>query len=99
MDNVDEQQQQMPVMYPLPPDAETMKMICDSLLDDSQKWRISVLSGLVFLLISSPLLYRLTGSLGECLGLSISSVSGCPTTLGLLLHTVVFVLVTKLLMN
>lgn len=76
-----------------------LKMFCESLFSEEDKWRVSILAGLVFLLISSPLMYKITGSLGDCLNLDISNSKGCPTTLGLLLHTVVYVVITKLLMN
>jgi len=60
-----------------------------------KKFMISVMSALVFFLISSPELYKLTTStLGKWV-----AVNGCPTTLGLVLHSIVFLLVTWGLMN
>jgi hypothetical protein len=87
------------VIYPLPPDEETMKMICASFVTDEQKWRISVLSGLIFLLLSSPLLYQFTSSIAECVGVKLANAVGCPSVAGLLVHTVVFILIVKLLMQ
>jgi hypothetical protein len=67
-------------------------------IDNKEKWQISLLSGLVFLLISAPALYKLTDMVGRAAGLPLASETGCPTLAGLLLHTIVFVLVTRLLM-
>ena len=41
---------------------------------------------LVFFIISHPMLYRLTNSLVG----GLASSSGCPTTLGLIVHSLVF---------
>lgn len=61
------------------------------------KLRISLISGLVFLIIASPQLYNATQYLLGRL-FTVASPSGCPTVAGLLLHTAVFVLVTYGLM-
>ena len=72
---------------------------CEKNYSNMDKWRVSVLSGLIFLLISSPFLYRLVDrTVGSVVGYKVAN-DGCPTTYGLLLHTVVFVLVVRLLMR
>lgn len=59
------------------------------------KWQISLFSALIFLLVVHPMTYQLTQKLlGGVLG-KISDVSGCPTTLGLALHTVVYILLVR----
>lgn len=65
---------------------------------DQQKWIISAWSALPFLLLASPQSFKLTNKLLSPLGLR-TSVMGCPTTQGLLLHTLVFLLVTRLMMS
>jgi len=57
--------------------------------DASDKAWISVLSALIFLLVASPFMYKLTSSV---FGSSIAS-RGCPTLTGLFLHTAVFGLI------
>lgn len=53
------------------------------------KARYSLYSALVFLLIASPPMFKLVNMvLGKLV--PIASSAGCPTTAGLLLHTVVF---------
>lgn len=59
------------------------------------KWQITLFSALIFLLVVHPMTYKLTQKLlGGVLG-KISDVSGCPTTLGLALHTVVYILLVR----
>jgi len=56
----------------------------------------SIQAALVFLVISSPFVYKLTDSLfGNIFDIS---VNGCPTIAGLLLHTVVYGLVVYVMM-
>ena len=56
----------------------------------------SIQAALVFLVISSPFVYKLTDSLfGNIFEIS---VNGCPTIAGLLLHTVVYGLVVYVMM-
>jgi len=59
------------------------------------KWQITLFSALIFLLVVHPMTYKLTQKLlGGVLG-KIAEVSGCPTTLGLALHTVVYILLVR----
>ena len=56
-----------------------------------QKLVISSISALTFFIISNPQTYVLTRGL---LGQGLASPNGCPTMLGLFVHTLVFLLVT-----
>jgi hypothetical protein len=54
----------------------------------------ALLAGLMFFIISNPIVYKLVdGVLGDALG-RISSPSGCPTTWGLVVHSAVFAAAT-----
>ena len=59
-----------------------------------QKLYITAISAGLFLIISSPFMYKLTNKLG----LKTSNASGCPTTLGLIIHSLLFALIVYLLM-
>lgn len=54
---------------------------------------------LVFYIISHPMLYRLTDSLLGGLVGPLVSFSGCPTMTGMLIHSAVFGLVVRAMMN
>lgn len=54
------------------------------------KLKGALVAGLMFFIISHPIVYRLIDSLvGGVLG-SVASPSGCPTTWGLIVHSAVF---------
>jgi len=67
--------------------------------DVKLKWLTAGIAGLVFLLIASPFMFKLVNSLVSFAGISTASASGCPTQAGLLLHAVVFFLITRALME
>ena len=59
------------------------------------KWKITFFSALIFLLVVHPMTYQLTQKLlGGILG-KIAEPSGCPTTMGLALHTIVYILLVR----
>ena len=61
-----------------------------------KKLLISLMAALTFFIIASPETFRIMRSI---LGKWVSSPTGCPTPSGLILHTIVFLLVTWGLMN
>jgi hypothetical protein len=65
------------------------------MLDFDKKWRISIFSAFIFILVIHPYTYMLTQKvLGGLLG-NIANINGCPTTRGLILHTLVYVLLIR----
>lgn len=73
----------------------------DKSLSSSKKWSVSLLSGILFLIISSPFLYNIVNKLMVKVSpnLVLCDDKGCPTPLGLAVHTIVFILVVRLLMR
>ena len=61
-----------------------------------EKFTISVISGLTFFVIANPETYRVVRRL---IGPGIATPNGCPSTLGLIVHSVVFILVVWAMMN
>lgn len=61
-----------------------------------KKLAISFMAALTFFIIANPSMYRLMRSI---LGKWVSGPTGCPSSSGLLLHTVVFMFVTWGMMN
>ncbi len=64
-----------------------------------KKWQISIFSALIFLLVISPYTYILTQKLFSGILGKISESNGCPTTRGLVLHTLVYILLVRLSMD
>ena len=67
---------------------------CKKEVSNGQKWTISLLSAVLFILISMPLLYKLTNRIIP----GILDTRGAPAATGILVHSIVFLLVTRLVM-
>lgn len=67
-------------------------------LRSEQKWRYTLYTTIIFLIVANPLTYKLVNYLLGFL-LKISDSSGCPTTVGFLVHAVVFTLLLRYLME
>jgi hypothetical protein len=68
---------------------------CDGKKQEA-KLGVSFIAALLFFLVSSPEMYQLTRRI---FGGWVSSPTGCSNTSGLILHSVVFLLITWGLMN
>ena len=65
-----------------------------------EKLNCTIVAALIFLIISSPQLYKIVNVvISKTLRLPVIAVKGCPTIFGLLVHTVVFGLVIRYLMD
>ncbi len=76
-----------------------LKKKCRQLWNENKglKWKYSFYSALVFFIVSSPQAYIITQKI---VGNSIPiSGDGCPTSVGLFLHTVIFMLCLYGIMN
>ena len=63
--------------------------------DSYMKWQISIFSAFIFVLVSIPCTYKITQRIfGGFLG-QIADANGCPTTRGLVLHTLVYLLLIR----
>jgi len=65
---------------------------------DVNKWGISILSGLIFMLVSSPFLYQFVNFITSPFGLD-AAVNGCPTFFGLFINTIIFILIVRAVMG
>jgi len=79
-------------------DNKNLRTIYTMSLSVLQKLSATLQSIIVFVLVSMPATYRLTNRyLGGIIG-KLADPSGCPTTLGLFVHAIVFALVVYGLM-
>lgn len=76
-----------------------MSKKCSKPYTGRDKWIVSIIAGVLFLLLSSPFTYTLINGFTQSLGLTLSKNDGCPYMSGLLVHTALFVLVVRLLMR
>lgn len=63
-------------------------------LTSIKKWKYTLMTTIIFLIIANPYTYILVNSLLGKL-VKIASPVGCPTTAGLILHAVVFTLLLR----
>jgi len=61
-----------------------------------KKFMISLMSAALFFIVANPQTFLVVR---ELLGDGIANAAGCPSTIGLLVHTLVFLLITWALMN
>lgn len=66
---------------------------------NGDKWRYTLYTTFIFLLVVNPLTYKLTNQLFSKLFGKIASSNGCPTMGGILLHAIVFTLVLRYMMD
>lgn len=90
-------QDQMIARFPI---KENFKVMAADPIDSVGKWKISLMAGLLFIVISSPLLYKLVQKLiNKVADVDIANDDGCPNFYGLVLHGIVFMLITRLMMK
>ena len=65
---------------------------------NERKWKYTITTTVLFLLIVHPMTYRLTNSIFKGL-FKVAGKSGCPTTAGYLLHAAVFTLILRAMME
>lgn len=65
---------------------------------DGQKWWAAVILGLLFALISSPVAYSITSQVTESIS-GMSSMQGKgPNLMGLIIHTIIFVIIVRIIL-
>lgn len=71
-------------------------------LDNMKKWKYTLITTIIFLIVANPYTYIMVNYIFKCcLGkrVIISSPTGCPTTIGLILHAIVFTLLLRWVMD
>jgi len=63
------------------------------------KWKYTLYTTVIFLIVVSPYTYQITNKLFSKLIGTVASVNGSPTTVGIVLHAVVFTLLLRGLME
>lgn len=71
-------------------------------LDSGRKWKYTLITTVIFLIVVHPYTYIFVNYLSKKLfsgKFVIASATGCPTTLGLIVHTIVFTLLLRYVMD
>lgn len=72
--------------------------VCAQPFTSSDKWYASILAGILFVIVSSSYTYNVTNRVTTSFGLTIAEY-GCPNLAGLFLHTLVFIILLRLLLQ
>jgi hypothetical protein len=70
---------------------------CETKFTSKDKWIVSIIGGVLFLLLASPYLFGITDNLSSLINIKISD-NGCPNSAGIILHGIIFALAVRLLM-
>ena len=72
---------------------------CKCNLSNNQKWKYTLITSIIFLLVILPITYKITNNLlGKIIG-KLSENNGSPTTLGIIVHTIIFTLILRFQME
>ncbi len=69
-------------------------MSCNKPMTNKDKWIISIISALLFVILSCPYSFQLSSKICHTVGLN-----GAPTILGVILHGIIFLLIIRLLIR
>ena len=67
-------------------------------LNNFDKWKYSIYTLIIFIIVVNPYTYKLTNFIFTKLNLT-TTIKNCPTTFGLILHSIVFLLLTRGIME
>ena len=71
---------------------------CHAQADGIDKWRYTLYTTIVLLIVLNPFTYKLVNSLFKSV-IKICDSNGCPTTSGFLIHSAVFTIIVRYLMD
>lgn len=78
---------------------EQKKTPCDKHATSSDKWRFTIYTTILLLILFNPLTYKLVNKLLSNFVGSIANKDGCPTLLGFGIHAAIFTIIIRLLMD
>lgn len=68
-------------------------------ITNSDKWVIAIIIGIIVLILFSPFFFRLTNYLFRGFGLPTCTPDGKPTIAGLIIHTILLIVLVRILMH
>ena len=72
----------------------------ESSLSNYNKWKYTLITTFIFLVISNPTTYVfVNNTIGKLINIKVSNGTGCPTSVGMLIHAVIFTLILRVIMG
>jgi hypothetical protein len=78
---------------------EQKKPECRKPTTSNDKWRFTIYTTILLLILFNPLIYKLVNKLLSNFVGAIASKDGCPTLLGFGIHAAIFTIIVRLLMD
>lgn len=72
---------------------------CNKEPSSMDKWRYSFYTLLIFIIVINPITYKLVNGLLMSVFGKIADGKGCPTLMGLVIHSIVFLLLVRFVMD
>ena len=73
---------------------------CNNKPTNAEKWKYTLLTTIIFIIVIHPMTYKLVQKLlGNILGKIADTNTGCPTMFGIFIHTIVFTLLLRYIMD
>jgi len=72
---------------------------CNKKPTSMDKWRYSFYTLLIFIIVINPITYKLVNGLLMSVFGKIADGKGCPTMMGLVIHSIVFLLLVRFVMD
>lgn len=66
---------------------------------NEDKWRWTLSTAVVFAIVTNPMTYKLVDRIFKTIDVKIANQTGCPTFIGLFIHTIIFILLLRALME
>ena len=71
-----------------------------SSLSNYNKWKYTLITTFIFLVISNPVTYVfVNNTIGKLINIQVSDGTGCPTIAGMLVHAAIFTLILRIIMG
>jgi hypothetical protein len=68
-------------------------------VNNFDKTLIAIIIGIVFFILAHPFIFNVSNRGAKVIGLRTTTSAGVPTMLGLILHTIIFILIIRFLMH
>jgi hypothetical protein len=66
---------------------------------NTDKWRYTLYTTVLLLILFNPFMYKIVNSLLSSIAGPIANSEGCPTLVGFVIHSIIFTIILRLLMN
>lgn len=67
--------------------------------DNIEKWLIAIMLGVIFLIVAAPLIFKFSNQIFNYINIHTLNPDGRPSVMGWIIHTVIFIIIVRVLMK